>query len=71
MGTLFNEMRAESGNKSKLDSLESIMEPEDYQDLLNAIADETVSAGAISRILNKRGIQLSQSTITAHRRSTK
>lgn len=40
----------------------------DADDLKAALADATVTAAAIERVLNRRNIKLSQGTIARHRR---
>ena len=45
-----------------------IMPKSDAADLRAALDDLTVTAAAIERVLQRRGVKLSQSTITRHRR---
>lgn len=48
-------------------TLEQLPKP-DAADLAAAVADLTVTAAAIERVLQRRGVKLSQATITRHRR---
>jgi hypothetical protein len=47
------------------------MKAEEYKDLVQALKDSTISAGAIQRALAKRGYVASTSALTALRRSWK
>jgi hypothetical protein len=70
MGELLQQLRQDKSPKRKSDieiALE-LLGPEDREDLIEAIKDITISAAAISRAVNARGIKLNPATITRYRR---
>jgi hypothetical protein len=71
MGKLFDEIKAQTSSRSKMVNLKQTMKPDDYNDLMKAINDHTISASAISRTLKKHGIDFSVSALTAFRRAKK
>jgi len=46
----------------------SVLEGQDADDLRTAIADDAITAAAIARALNQRGIEIGQESIQRHRR---
>lgn len=71
MGKLLEEIKNQGIDRSRLFGLKEEMKPEEYNDLVNALKNRAISAGAICRAINKRGYAMSVSTITSIRRNMK
>jgi len=67
----FRDALERNGSLSTEDRLKELMEPESYQDLVDAIHDPNVSAGAIERALKKMGYEVSRSGISRWKTSVK
>jgi hypothetical protein len=59
----FKEVLQEHTLLSTRDRLQDLMEPDSYQDLLDAIGNPKVSLGAIQRTLNAMGFEVTKSSI--------
>lgn len=71
MGKFLEEVRNGKADRTILTRLKKEMKAEEYKDLVQALKDSTISAGAIQRTLTKRGYTASTSALTALRRSWK
>jgi|APGre2960657404_1045060.scaffolds.fasta_scaffold28539_4 hypothetical protein len=67
----FKDALESNGSLSTEDRLKELMEPESYQDLVDAIHDPKVSAGAIQRALMKMGYEVSRSGISRWKQNVK
>jgi hypothetical protein len=67
----FKDALESNGSISTEDRLKELMEPESYQDLVDAIHDPKVSAGAIQRALMKMGYEVSRSGISRWKQNVK
>jgi len=73
MGGLFEETLAEQQKpkrKTQLDVIVESLTGDDLQDFVELIADETVSATALVRVLNKRGFKIHRQAINEYRRGS-
>ena len=68
MGFL-DETRSHTGRvyRNKMDDIKQVLSKKDYSDFLEAMNDTTISQAAIARVLRKRGIEISKSTVSAFR----
>ena len=68
MGFL-DETRSHTGRvyHNKMDDIKRVLSKKDYSDFLEAMNDTTISQAAIARVLRKRGIEISKSTVSAFR----
>jgi|APGre2960657373_1045057.scaffolds.fasta_scaffold132604_1 hypothetical protein len=71
VGKFLEEVRSGKADRTILTRLKKEMKAEEYKDLVQALKDSTISAGAIQRTLTKRGYVASTSALTALRRSWK
>lgn len=71
VGKFLEEVRNGKADRTILTRLKKEMKAEEYKDLVQALKDSTISAGAIQRTLTKRGYTASTSALTALRRSWK
>ena len=71
MGKFLEEARKEKMDRSVMTLLKDQMKPDEYADLLEALADLTISASAIHRTLAKHGYTASVSALSAIRRANK
>lgn len=73
MGKLLTEIRETKptgfGKLKKVDLVLQQMSEQDRKDLLEALNDLTIQSTVISRVLKKRGIDLSRNCISKHRGS--
>jgi hypothetical protein len=60
-----------NGSVSTEDRLRQLLEPESFNDLVDAIHDPKISAGAISRALTTMGYEVSRSSITRWKTNVK
>ena len=67
----FKDALEKNGSLSTEDRLRQLMEPDSFQDLVDAIHDPKVSAGAIERALRKMGYEVSRSGISRWKSSVK
>ena len=67
----FKDALESNGSISTEDRLKELMEPESYQDLVDAIHDSKVSAGAIVKALAKMGFEVSRSGISRWKNNVK
>jgi len=67
----FKDALESNGSISTEDRLKQLMEPESYQDLVDAIHDPKVSAGAIVKALSKMGFEVSRSGISRWKNNVK
>ena len=67
----FKDALESNGSISTEDRLKQLMEPESYQDLVDAIYDPKVSAGAIEKALRKMGYEVSRSGISRWKNNVK
>ena len=71
-GSLLNELKAEpriaSGRVPMIVAIAQQMSEEDKKDLLEALADPTISGAMISRALKKRGFDVKPGSINQYRR---
>ena len=71
MGKLLNEIRMEKPNPNATPVLNRFLaqlSEEDQKDLLDAFADPTIQTMVIKKVLEKRGIKLSHSTVSRYRK---
>ena len=71
MGKFLEEACKERMNRSILVVLKDQMKPDEYADLLEALADLSISASAIHRTLAKHGYMASVSALSAFRRANR
>ena len=67
----FKDALESNGSISTEDRLKELMEPESYQDLVDAIHNPKVSAGAIVKALGKMGYEVSRSGISRWKNNVK
>jgi len=69
MGKFLEEARKQKMDRTLLVVLKEQMKPDEYADLLEALADLSISASAIHRTLVKHGYAASVSALSAIRRA--
>lgn len=67
MGSLLNEVREQSSNKNKMLTVLNSLSEEDREDLLAALADESIGIIPIHKVLKARGIKVSADTLRRFR----
>ena len=67
----FKDVLESNGAVSTEDRLRQLLEPESFNDLVDAIHDPKVSAGAIVKALTKMGYEVSRSAITRWKQNVK
>jgi hypothetical protein len=73
MGILFEETLSEQQQpkrKTQLDVIVESLTGEDLQDFITLIGDDTISATAIARVMQKHGHKLHRHAITEYRRGS-
>lgn len=71
MGKLLNEIRLEKPKPTSVPVLPKLLaqlSEQDRKDLLDAFADPTIQTMVIKKVLEKRGIKLSHSTVSRYRK---
>ena len=71
MGELGQQLKNERmlpRNHFRVDEILTVLDDEDKKDLLEAIADESISIAAITRVLRRNGHALSENAIRNYRR---
>jgi|Laugrespbdmm15dd_1035085.scaffolds.fasta_scaffold00035_27 hypothetical protein len=67
MGKLLDQIKNSpsktGGAKSGLDTILNSLEKQDQQDLLVALADETIQSTVIAKVLNERGFEVSRQSV--------
>lgn len=67
MGKLLDEIKKspsrKGGAKSSLDTILNGLQKQDQQDLLVALADDTVQSTVIAKVLNERGFEVSRQSV--------
>lgn len=70
MGKLLDEVRLASNGgprKAKLISILETLSKEDARDLVKALLDPSISINALTRVLNRRGIEITQNPLREFR----
>lgn len=67
----FKDALESNGSLSAEERLKQLLEPESFDDLVEAIHNPNVSAGAIERALKKMGYEVSRSAISRWKLSVK
>lgn len=68
MGDLFNEIKEQKVDSSSFAKIRKQMNDADFEDLMKAMKDPSITGGAIYRALKKRNIIIANSTINLLRR---
>lgn len=71
MGKLLNEIKSEKtrmGKKSRLAEIIEQLPKDDRADFISALDDHAISASKICKVLERRGIRVTQEVISRYRR---